>query len=63
MKTHECDQEPIISRIEKKVDSIDDKLDSFLNKTTRLETQMGFIKTGFTVIIAPLLIYVLTKLI
>ena len=45
-----CKYESTISRVEKKLESIDEKLDRFLEKTTRVETQMAAVMTGFIVI-------------
>ena len=53
---HKCTQEPSIERIEKKVDSIDAKLDRYLEKTAVIETKMGFITTGILVVVVPLLL-------
>ena len=54
-----CNQEPTIERIDKKLDIIDSKIDSFIQRTTVLETTMGFIKTGFLVFITPIIIMVI----
>lgn len=54
-----CEQEPIIERIEKKIDSIDDKLGKYLEKTAILETKMGFITTGLLVVVVPLILAVI----
>ena len=60
-----CKQEPTISKIERKLNNIDLKLDRFLVKTTRIETIIGILKAIFIVIIAPVLvgflIYISTK--
>ena len=57
--THICDQESSIERVEKKVDSIDAKLDKYLEKTTVLETKMGFVTTGVLVVVVPLLLAII----
>jgi hypothetical protein len=62
----ECRQEPTILRIETKIDSIDEKLDRYNQKTVVNETQIGVIKTGFIVVVGPiivgLIIYLITNL-
>lgn len=60
---HECKQEPTIRNIDKKLDIIDAKLDRYLEKTTRMETKMGFISTGFVVLIAPMIVGIIVYLI
>ena len=57
--THICNQESSIERVEKKVDSIDAKLDKYLEKTTVLETKMGFVTTGVLVVVVPLLLAII----
>jgi hypothetical protein len=59
----DCKQEPTISRIDKKLDVIDEKLDKFLEKTTRIETQMGAVKTGFVVVLGPAIVAAITYVI
>jgi hypothetical protein len=59
MNNHECTQEPTISRIDKKIDVIDEKLDKYLEKTIQTETRVGFITTGFIILIAPVIVGVI----
>jgi preprotein translocase subunit SecY len=60
-----CKYEVSISRIEAKIDGIDEKLDRFLEKTIKVETQMGSVLTGF-VVIGPIvigaIIYILERI-
>ena len=60
-----CKYEVSIARIETKINSIDEKLDKFLEKTVKVETQMGSVLTGF-VVIGPIvigaIIYILERI-
>lgn len=60
-----CKQEPTISKIEKKLNNIDLKLDRFLVKTTRIETIIGILKALCIVVLGPIIvgvvIYISTK--
>lgn len=56
-----------MERIEGKLDKIDSKLNTYIEKTmektTRLETKVGFITTGFIVLVAPVVVGLILLLI
>lgn len=56
METHDCKQEHVFSRIDKKLDSIEAKLDIYLAKTIQNEVKLGFITTGFSILLVPVLV-------
>ena len=65
LKTNcECSQEKIISRIEEKIDILDVKINRFIERTSILETKMGFIATVVLVclpIISSITIFMLRR--
>jgi hypothetical protein len=63
MSGHKGSQEDALTRIEHKIDIIEQKLDKFTERTTKLETQVGVITTGFIVLGAPILVAIITYLI
>jgi uncharacterized membrane protein len=52
----DCKQEPTISRIEMKIDNIDEKIDRFIERIATLEASMGFIKGGVLYVIIPIVL-------
>lgn len=62
---HRCKQDTSIERIEAKIDKLNEKIDTYLKKTTVLETKMGFISTGLLTFMVPILvglaIWIITK--
>lgn len=65
-----CKQEPAINaisrqvdKIDTKVDKIDEKLDAFIERQAKTETKLGFISTGFLVLVAPVLVGIILYLI
>ena len=63
MSDHKCSQESSIERVEKRLESIETKIDKFIQRVTVLDTQFGFVKTGLLVVVVPVLVYIIQQFI